>query len=250
MFRSTARLALVASHAFAPPSVGLWVVSPANLADRLPKIAALWGGLISDVFVPGSATRAQADAIRATRRPDGTMLRAQLWAAANEMPVELYADTVEKDTRRLGVGVADLNIEVPDDRIADYARRAVAIIRAKRPVFKLRVNLAPTKGFALTGLSFNGDPNLYACQQAFYGDMSVFSPDMALSDLIDYGVPRDRAAVCYGAAGPIGWTGGGQAWKTQRHFTIGTLYYNGQLVRGIRHGVIFQDDLLAEMGML
>lgn len=240
----------MASHAFQPPSVGLWVINPANLPDRLPKIAALWGGLISDVFVDGGATRAQADLIRATPRPNGTKLRAQLWAAANTLPVEGYASQVVLDVKRLAAGVADLNIEVPDAKLADYCRVAVQLIRAAKPKLKLRINLAPTKGFGLTGLSFTGDPWLYACQQAFYGDMSPFSPDMALSDLLDYGVPRARATVCYGAAGPIGWTGGGRPWATQRHFTIATLYYNGGLVRGLRHGVIFQDDLLAEMGML
>lgn len=240
----------MASHAFKPPSVGLWVVSPANLQDRLPKIAALWGGMISDVFVSGSATRAQADMIRATPRPGGGFLRAQLWAASNGQPVAQYAKQVDLDSRRLAVGVADLNIEEPDPELSEYVRQAVAAIRAKRPTFKLRIDLAPTKGFGLSGVAFNGDPNLYAIQQAYYGDMSVFSPDMALSDLLDYGCPRDRAAIHYGAAAPIGWTGGGRPWSTQRHFAIGTLYYDGQLVRGLKHGCIYQDDLLAEMGIL
>jgi hypothetical protein len=240
----------MASHAFQPPSVGLWVVNPANLSDRLPRIAALWGGLVSDVFVSGAASRSQADAIRATVRPNGTKLRAQLWAAANNLPVASYADQVVADSKRLDVGVADLNIEVPDAKLADYIRDAVSLIRAERPTFKLRVDVAPYKGFGLTGLAFAGDGNLYACEQAYYGDMSPVTADEALADLLDHGVPRARAAIAYGAAGPIGWVAPGVPWSTTRHFTIGTLYFNGQLVRGIRHGLIFQDDLLAEVGQL
>lgn len=239
------------SHAFQPPSVGLWVVSPANLADRLPKIAQLWGGLISDVFVPGAATLAQADAIRATVRPQGKgKLRAQLWAAANQLPVAAYAAGVLADSQRLKAGVADLNIEVPDAGLADYVREAVTLIRAERPKFKLRVNIAPTKGFGLVGLPFGNDPYLHACEQDYYGDMSRFSSDMALSDLLDYGVPRDRASVCYGVASPIGWTGGERPWSTQRHFSLGTLYFQAQHVRNLKHGIIYQDDLLVEMGLL
>lgn len=241
----------MASHAFAEPSVGLWVVNPANLADRLPKIAKLWDGTISDVFINGTATLAQADAIRATARPDGTKLRAQLWAVATHYPNALaYADAVVADSQRLKAGVADLDIEVPDGVLADYTLRTIRAIRNKRPKYKLRVNLAPYKGFALTGLAFNGDPNLYACEQAYYGDMSPVSADEALTDLLDHGVPRVRASVCYGAAGPVGWDGPGQPWSENRHCTLGTFYSGGNLVRRLRHGLIYQDDLLVEVGLL
>lgn len=242
----------MASHAFKAPSVGLWNVEPARLADRLPKIAAFADGTISDVFVPGSASRAQADAIRATRRPDGTNLRAQLYAVARATTPEAFAAQADADSRRLGVGVVELNIEKPHAELADYVRRSVAAFRKLRPVMKLRVNVGAFCGFGLLGAPFGGDGNLYAIEQAYYGLMEPVNADEALTNLLDHGVPRDRASVMYGAAGPIGWTAAQPGvWNSARHCTLGTFWHlDGVIWRRPAHCSIFTDDLMAEVGLL
>lgn len=241
----------VSAHAFQPPSVGIWVNTPGHLADRLPKIAAFAGGMFSDVFVPGAASVADMERIRAQSRPNGTKLRAQLWTVPGSLTAAQYAAQVLADFERLRPGVVELNIEQPGDaKLAPYITESVAAIRASRPKLKLRVNVGAYKGFGLTGLGFAGDPNLYACEQCYYGDMSPVQADEALANLLAFGVPSDRTSICYGAAGPIGWLEGGGPWRTQRHGTLGTLYYNGALVRRLKSGLVFTDDLLVEVGLL
>ncbi|MGH8311262.1 MAG: hypothetical protein ACRETX_15890, partial [Steroidobacteraceae bacterium] len=207
-------------------------------------------GMISDVFVPRIAATSDMNLIRSTVRPSGAKLRAQLWTVPGGQSAADYAAQVLGDIQRLKPGVVELNIEVADAILHDYIRATVSAIRDKLPSRRLRVNIAPYKGVFLPSDRFQADPNLYAAEQTYYGDMSRVSEGEALLDLVEHGVPPARASLCYGAAGPTGYDSRGPGWLVARHCTLGTLYYEGTLVRKLRRGLIFQDDLLAEVGLL
>jgi len=235
------------AHAFADGSVGLWVVNPANLADRLPKIAAFADGMFSDVFAPTESSPSDMALIRATPRPNGTKLRAQLWTTPRGRPAATFATSTLGDIQRLKPGVVELDIEVPDAVLTDYITDTVNAIRVVRPRYLLRVDIAPYKGRFLPAALFQSDAALFASEQTYYGDMSRVSEGEALLDLIQHGMPLAKASLCYGAAGPPWFPASAGAARVN---TLGTLYYQGSLVRKLQRGLVFQDDLMADMGLL
>jgi hypothetical protein len=212
--------------------LGLWVINPANLPDRLPRIRAFGGGIIRDLFLPRSSTLADFARVRQAE------LSAHLYVSPDGLTVEDYAARTLADLARLKPGAIELNIELPSDPpLAPYIRAAVAGIRAQRRHLRLRVNVAPWKGFALPGDLLVSDPALYACEQNYGGNMQeLYSAADVLDDLRLGGVPAEKRTVCYAAACQV-------LDSPARVRTLPDLSRT-------RRGVIFQDDLMVEAGLL
>src|SRR3954465_876185 len=231
-------------NAFDPGRVGLWVNSPANLFP-LNTIAGVAGGMFPDVFLPRAATAADMTKVRNTTRPDGSKLKAQLYEIplSSDTP-EQFAQRVSDDIVRLAPGVVELDIERKDSELPGFIHDTVASLRARRPSFLFRVNVEPFKGWALPIDLLQTDPNLYAAEQTYFGDMSRVSESDVLSDLVGRGVPWSKATICYGAAGPTDLSG-------SRGITLPNVLYQGHFSgRKLSGGMVFTDDLLAEKGLI
>ncbi|MGH7347331.1 MAG: hypothetical protein ACREK4_20670 [Candidatus Rokuibacteriota bacterium] len=220
-------------HVFEDGRIGCWIVSVSALdAGRLAALRRLG---FTDLFLRGPDGNLVAK--RAVLKAGFTGCHA--WWAVDGLTAAQYAARALADVARWSPGAGDLNVELGSDAALEpYMRVAVGAIRAAKPNYRLRLNIATRKaGFLPIDLVQN-DPNLYACEGAYFGNMdSRYSEADALDDLLAVGVERRKAAVCYAGAVAVGGITG-----TQR-------------VAGIpqwlpRRGVVFQDDLLAEAGLL
>ena len=209
--------------------LGLIVVNPVTPASRLPGIRAFG---IKDVFLPRTASVADLAAVRAAS------LYAHLWAAVDGMDARNYAARTLLDVQRLGPGAVELNIELGSDMpLPDFIREVVTLIRGKRKSLRLRLNIAPWKGFALPADLLASDPHLYAAMQNYEGNMdNLLSAADVYANLLDFGVPPSKATVCYAAACRV-------LGSPERVRSLPDLSRR-------QRGVIFQDDLMAEVGLL
>jgi len=226
-------------HVFEDGRIGLWIVNSDNLTDRLPKIRRFANGMITDLFLPRTATRQSFQFVR-----DSGFFGCHLWVAVDGLSANDYAQRTVDDIVRLGAGATDLNIELgQDDKLQPFMRTTLSIIRQTRPNYRLRLNVAPYKGQFVPMDLVQGDPNLYVGEQTYYGDMSRVSEGEALQDLLEWGCPLRKASLVYGAAALV---------PNGRVVGLGTLWTwsNGAIVRGLRRGVIFQDDLMTDVGLL
>lgn len=230
--------------AFDDGRVGLWVNSTINL-NRLPEIATVFNGMFTDVFVSYSANRDSLDKIRATKRPDGTFLKAHLHAVPGALAAPDFALRVHQAIARTAPGVVELNIEEKPDigrEGADYTRYisdTLQAVHATDPFMRFRVNIAPYKAEFLPTELIASTPQFYACEQTYYGDMSRVSESEALEDLLDYLIPPTRASVCYGAQD-----------EHRDRLVLPTIFYKGLAVRKLARGIVFSDDLLAELQLI
>ena len=212
--------------------LGLWIGSPGSLVDRLPRIRSFGGGIIRDLFLPRTAPPSLFGAVRKVG------LFAHLYTTPDGLSAIIYAHRTLDDIARLQPGACDLNVELAaDPPLAAYVETAVRLIRATRPAYRLRVNLAPWKGFAVPAALLAADPALYACEQNYLGNMAeLLSPADVLADLIAHGCPASKATVCYAAACQV-------LGSPERLRTLPDLSRT-------RRGVIFTEDLMAEAGLL
>lgn len=212
--------------------VGLWVVDADRGVARRNAIRAFAGGLVRDVFLPRTATSVHFAELRRVG------LYAHLWTAADGRSAMTYAADTLADIHRLGPGACELNIELPSDPpLAAYVEEVVRRIRAVRPRFRLRLNFAGWKGFAVPAELLAHDPNLYACEQAYLGNMDeLLSPADVLADLVEHGAPPAKATVCYAAQCTV-------LGSSSRLRTLPDL-------RRLHRGVIYQDDLMVDAGLL
>lgn len=212
--------------------VGLWVINPANLPGRLPAIRSFGGGIIRDVFLPRSAELADFKRVR------DAGLFAHLWVTPDDLSAIAYADRTLADLARLKPGAVELNVELPaDPPLGPYIGTVVERIRSQRPNLRLRINVAAWKAFALPIARLVADANLYACEQNYLGNMDeLVSPADVLSDQLAWGAPAAKVSVCYAAACRVLGSPG----------RVRTLPDLSRLHRG----VIFQDDLMVEAGLL
>jgi hypothetical protein len=212
--------------------LGLWLINPANLAGRLAPIKAFAGGAIRDLFLPRTADVGDLQRVREAG------LSAHLYVATDGLDALAFATRTLADLGRLRPGAVELNFELASDPpFPQYVRDAVARIRADRPALRMRLNTPPWKGFAFPVDLLNSDPNLYACEQNYLGNMDeLLSPADVLGDLLAWGVPVRKATVCYAAACRVLGSAG-------RIRTLPDLSRR-------RRGVIFQDDLMVEAGLL
>lgn len=225
-------------HVFEDGRLGVWIDSSSTTPPNLdhPRLVKLRELGFTDAFLRG---------------PDGTPARKQAvlgagfvgchaWWATDELTAAQYATRVLADVARWAPGAGDLNIELPNDAALEpYMRQVVNAIRVPRRSFRLRLNVATRKaGFLPLDLVEN-DPNLYACEGSYFGNMDDrYSEADALLDLLDAGVPLRKAAVCYAGACTVGGVTGEQRVAIFPHFWPP------------RRGVVFHDNLLAEAGLL
>lgn len=212
--------------------VGLWVIDPANLPDRLPRIVAFAGGLVRDLFLPLSSTAADVQRVRAAG------LGCHLWTATDGLDASTFASRALGAMSRLNRAAAELNFEgIPDAQLPTYVRQTVANMRAVRPFARLRLNQPPWKGFGLPVDLLRSDANLYACAQNYLGNMDeLLSAADVVHDLLAHGVPPGKATVCYAAACEV-------LGSSSRLRTLPDL-------SRLRRGLIFQDDLMVDAGLL
>ncbi len=211
--------------------VGLWIVTPGRGVARLPAIRAFGGGLIADTFWPRTSSAANLVAAR------NAGLAAHLWVAVDGRDAATMAADTLADVDRVKPGAVELNVELASDAALKlFAITLVKAIRAKRPKLRLRLNFGAWKGFGLPELELASDPNLYVCEQTYLGDMTRVSEGDVYFDLAAYGAPSAKLTLCYGAAGPVPPHG-------DRVCTLPDLSRR-------RRGVIFHDDLMADVGLL
>lgn len=217
--------------------LGLWIISPANLPARLPGIAAFG---IKDVFLPRDENKTSQTHMAEVREAG---LYAHLWAAVDGLSARDYANRTLLDIQRLTPGAVELNIELGSDPpLRAFIREAVTLIRSKRKSLRLRINVAPWKGFALpadllSDGSLRQDPNLYACEQHYEGNMdNLLSAEDVAADMRAYGVPDHKATVMYAAHCRV-------LGSPERVRTLPDL-------SRLHRGVIYQDDLMADAGLL
>lgn len=231
--------------------LGCWIVpdGAGQVTSKLGRLAGLAALGVKDVFLP---RQARPDDFATVRASHG--LAAHLWTATDGLSADDYANRFLLDFQRFGSkGAGELNIELPSDPpLKAYMRRAVELIRTRKPNLPLRLNIAPFKAFALPIDLLQSDPRLYACEQSFYGDMSRVAESDALYDLLSWGVPLAQATVCYGGAALVPFFRDNLSHGTQRVVGLGTLWTwsSAQRVGSLKRGVIFQDDLLADAGLL
>jgi hypothetical protein len=208
--------------------LGIYIINAANVAHRLTSIRGL--GIV-DVFLPRTAEPAHFAAVKAAG------LFSHLWTADDGLPAAEYANRTLLDIQRLKPGAGELNIELPSDPpLHSYIATTLELIRKVRPAMRLRINLAPWKGFGVGALDWT-DHNLYVAAQNYEGNMdNLLSPADVLGNLLDYGVPRMRATVCYAAACRV-------LGSPDRLRTLPDL-------ARLKRGVIFSDDLCANVGLL
>jgi hypothetical protein len=141
------------------------------------------------------------------------------------------------DVARLRPGAVELNVELGSDAgLPAFIVELVHLIRAQHAKLRLRLNVGLWKAFSLPAIALEHDPNLYACMQTYAGAMEPYSSADAYHELLGYGVPESKATICYGAAGPVPPAG-------DRVCTLPNLARR-------RRGVIFHDDLMADVGLL
>lgn len=218
----------VGPHVFGDGRIGCWITPSTNFSDklrhRLPLIRALG---VTDAFLPSAAGTSDKTLVRA----------ADLFVALYETPpagksaLEYAAQTLS-DVQRLGVAVAELNIEgLVDSKLATFVQETVAAIRKVRPSLRLRINVVPWKGGYLPTALFQSDPQLFVIVQNYLGNMDArVAEDEIVRELVDYGVPREKVSVMYGAH--IG---------QPRVRALPQIHFRGS---------IYQDDLLANAGYI
>lgn len=187
----------VGPHVFGDGRIGCWFTPSTNftdkLRDRVPKIRALG---MTDAFLPRQAVIADKDVVRQS----GAFVALYETPPAGTSAVE-YAKQTLADVKALAVGAVELNIEgVLDDKLSDFVRIAWTNIRAAKAGLRLRINVVPFKGQFLPADLFVDDPQLYVIVQNYLGNMDArVAEDEIVRDLVDYGLPRDKVSVMYGA---------------------------------------------------
>lgn len=226
-------------HVFEDGRLGLWIVNLPALGGRLARLRELG---FTDLFVNGPAGTT---AIKSQVLGAG-FLGCHAWWAVDGLTAHDYAVRCLADISRWSPGAGDLNIELGNDAaLGPYLRQVVGELRAARRSYRLRLNVAARKAGFLPIDLLQSDANLYACEQNYAAkpglDMAArFSEADVLDDLIAAGVPRVKAAVCYGAAITVGGKTGDER----------VCCIPQPPAFPIRRGVVFQDNLLADAGLL
>lgn len=219
----------VGPHVFGDDRFGLWFMQPTHLADRLPKIKAAIP-FMTDIFLPPGATKTD----KATTLNAGFF--ASQWTAAHDVTATQYGNQSVTHLNNSGAGSLELNIEKPDTIINQYIRDAVKAVRAKKPLLRLRVNVAPFKGQFMPMDLFQQDPNLYLVVQAYGGNMDeIFQSFEVHNNLVAWGAPADKVSVMYAAHCAPG---------------VGKPRIPALFSLGRFRGSIYNDDLLTDAGII
>lgn len=184
-----------------------------------------------DTFWPRTSSAADLKAAR-----DGG-LYAHLWVAVDGRDAQTLVAETLADIARLKPGALELNVELGTDAaLKPYIEQVLAGIRAQKPNLRIRLNLAPWKGFAIPALLLQSAPTLYVCEQNYTGNMDgLLSPADVYLDLTAWGAPPSKVTVCYAAQC--------QVLGSPRIRTLPDL-------TRLRRGLIYQDDLMVDAGLL
>ncbi len=230
-------------------SVALWVNEGSRGAQRARNIKNYGGGTFGFVSMPLTTT-SPTDA--ATCRAAGLRVNLHMDATGVAERDALWLSTAIDQLAP--IGLVEINNELPDASIGPYTVAVVREFRARRATWPLRIAVAPNKHGFLPGSLFAGDPNLHASMFTYYGNMQGrYSEATALKQLLDIGVPKQRAAVIYAAACDVF---DPQTGKWHRCLTLPSVFLsetgtNRALVVGpLGGGPVFSDDLLADMGQI
>lgn len=188
----------VGPHVFGDGRLGVWVIENAGLTDKLKHVLPRLQNAapITDVFLPGGkSNKTHRDLVKTYG----------FFPAVYTSP--LVGDTGEEYGARslaqldaTGASVLELNIEIPDGAIKGFTSATVLYIRKRRAFLRLRVNIAPFKAQFLPVELFQGDPHLFAIEQAYRGNMDSLVPaEHCLRNLTDWGIPPEKASVMHAA---------------------------------------------------
>jgi hypothetical protein len=230
------------AHVFGPNRVGLWVIPNANLTDKLTHILPRARGAkaipnLTDIFLPPEATLSHAKQCREAGYFVST------YDVTHNSPPGVVAAAMLANRAELKSGALEIDLEgaaVQPDKpnLAAWARSFVAVIRKTNPNLPIRLNVPPFKGYALPIELLTSDPQVFVIAQAYFGNQDGRCSEAdVLLDLLDWGVPRHKAAVMYGvlAENPQG----------QRVYGLPNPEY-----KPITTGSVFSDDLLLDAGVL
>ena len=231
---------MIGPHVFGDGRLGCWftpVLTPegqplpgsfsSKLRDRLPRVRNLG---VTDAFLPRVASLTDKLSV----------LDERLFPALYQTPpagvsAPAYADQALRDLARLGLSVLEQNIEgVPDAQLEAFVRADVDAIRERRRLLRLRLNVVPFKGAYLPADLFASDAQLYVIVQNYLGNMDErVAEDEIVRDLVDHGIPREKVSAMYGAH--IG------SPPENRVPALPVIRWRGS---------IYQDDLLADAGLI
>lgn len=233
----------IGPHVFGNERFGVWYMGNGDLNDRAGKLARFCGGAITDLFLPEPATKAH----KAIVRSHGLFVAT--WTTPHNRGPFRYAQESLAAMDRQGSNVLELNIEVRDVTtsegrgIEDFTRDTVGEIRKTRPNLRVRINIAPFKARFLPIDLFVSDPNLFVIEQAYFGNMDGRASEAdVLLDMLEAGIPLEKCSVMYGAANydPFNPATGMPRTRSLPAMPI----------RRLRRGSIYQDDLMADAGLL
>jgi len=219
---------MVGPHVFGDGRIGCWFVSSSSFADklrdRIPRVRSLG---VTDVFLPP-------EALASDKR---LVLEAGCFPALYQTPpaglsAVRYAREAVMDLDRLRLGVLEQNIEgLRDADLESFVRADVAELRRWRPFLRLRINVVPWKGAYLPADLFASDPQLHVIVQNYLGNMDTrVAEDEIVRDLVERGIPQAKVSVMYGAH--VG---------RPRVPALPEVRFRGS---------IYQDDLLADAGLI
>lgn len=236
----------IGPHVFGDNRRGIIVIDPRNFQRRKAKIKELG---ITDVFLPRNVVDGNGVLLYTTTKTDFQIVRnAELYPALWVAPepgstsMAFAARTLQDISDLMPTGGAvELNIEMADDKLYAFIDNTVRLIRIKRRLLRMRINIAPFKAKFLPLDRILADPQLFVCEQAYFGNMDgIASVDDVRRDFIDNGIPVDKGAICFAGA-----CESPESSIIGRSPTLPAIS-----IRQMRKGQIFQDDLLAEVGVL
>lgn len=215
---------MIGPHVFGDGRLGCWFMGNADLRDRLQRVRSLG---VTDAFLPTSATLADKRSVR-----DAGLFPALRQTPPGGMLPAGYALAGVAACTRLDLTVLEQNVEgVPDPELETFLRRDVAEIRRRRRLLRLRINVVPWKGAYLPTDLFASDAQLYVIVQNYLGNMDArVAEDEIVRDLVDHGIPPAKVSVMYGAH--VG---------RPRVASLPDIRFRGS---------IYQDDLLADAGLI
>lgn len=228
------------SHVFKANRVGLWVIPNANLTDKLKHVLPRAKRAIpnlTDIFLPPEAAVSHKDQVRVAG------FFAHLYDVAHADAADFMAKKMLADRRRLGTGAIEIDLEgaaVQPDKpaLAAWQTKFVNTVRLTNKNLPVRLNVPPFKGYALNVQQIIDDPQLFVIAQAYFGNQDGrLAEDAVLLDLLDWGVPREKAKIMYGVMN-----------DNPQNVRVYSLPNPGY--KPITEGSVFSDDLLIDSGAL
>lgn len=236
----------IGPHPFGDGRRGIMVIDPRNLSRRIARMKQLG---FTDVFLPRNVVDGDGVILYTTTKndlqtvKDATLFPAMWFVPEKDQTAKAFTTTVLGTIDQLAPNgiTTELNIEMADEKLSGFVTSTIGYIRAKRKGLRLRINIAPFKARFMPAIFFTTDPQLYLCEQAYFGNMEgLASVDDVRRDMVDSNIPVDKGSVCFAGACEY----------PESDFEGRLPAIPAMSIREIRRGTVFQDDLLAEVGVL